>query len=156
MIAFHIDPRYRSLHLESALKEAAETALRHEGERAGAELSLVIATDAQLQKLNRDFRGENRATDVLSFPSDENDKETGRRYLGDVVISLPRARAQAKATGHPLKVELQLLTVHGILHLFGHDHAVPGERTRMWAAQDEILRQLGLSIKSTKAEAPHI
>ncbi len=153
MITFNIDPRYQKLKIENLLRKAAEAALKHEGVPIDADLSLAVAGDAQMKKLNNQFRNENQATDVLSFPTDEQDAESGRGYLGDVIISLPRARAQAKAAGHPLQAELQLLAVHGILHLLGHDHATNAERQRMWAAQDEILNGLGLSIQSTQAEA---
>jgi probable rRNA maturation factor len=114
---------------------------------------LVLTNDAQIQKLNRRFRGEDHVTDVLSFPEDEPDLETGQRYLGDVVISLQRARAQAKAGGHSLQAELQLLAVHGVLHLLGFDHGEAAEREAMWAAQDKILTALGSPLRSVEAEA---
>jgi probable rRNA maturation factor len=155
MIAVSIYPRYQDLKIQKLLKNAAEATLAHEGVSADADLSLAIAGDAQLKKLNRQFRDEDHATDVLSFPSGVQDIESGRRYFGDVIISLPRARAQAKAAGHPLQAELQLLAVHGVLHLLGYDHATAAERERMWAAQDEILNGLGLSIRSTQAEILH-
>jgi probable rRNA maturation factor len=70
----------------------------------------------------------------------------GAGYLGDIVISLPRARHQASAAGHSLNDELQLLVVHGVLHLLGHDHDTPNRKKKMWAVQDEILRNLGVRI----------
>jgi probable rRNA maturation factor len=72
------------------------------------------------------------------------DPETGARYIGDILISIPRAQAQADAAGHPLEAEVQLLVVHGVLHLIGHDHAEAEDKARMWKAQTEILKQLGL------------
>jgi probable rRNA maturation factor len=81
---------------------------------------------------------------VLSFPASETDPETGARYLGDILISLPRAQTQADAAGHSLEAEVQLLVVHGVLHLIGHDHAETEEKARMWKAQAEILENLGL------------
>jgi probable rRNA maturation factor len=69
-------------------------------------------------------------------------------YLGDIAISLPRATAQAEAAGHPVAAELQLLTVHGVLHLLGHDHAEPEEKAAMWAAQAAVLATLGVTLKS--------
>ncbi len=155
MIFCNIDARYKNLKLDHLLMAAAKTALQHEAAPADAELTLVITGDARLRELNQQFRDEAKPTDVLSFPSEEKDLESGHRYLGDVVISLPRARAQAKAAGHPLQVELQLLTVHGILHLLGHDHGSAQEKALMWAAQDAILKNLGLSIRSLMAEALH-
>ena len=110
-----------------------------------ADLTLVLTGDSQVQTLNRDFLGQDAPTDVLSFPADEPDPETGRRYLGDVVISLPRAAEQAREGGHAVESEMQLLVVHGVLHLLGHDHAEVGEKERMWAAQARALERLGIS-----------
>lgn len=153
MISLRIDPAYKALDLEQILQDAAAAALHQQGLTAEIELTLVLTSDAQVQKLNRRFRGENLPTDVLSFPEDENDPENGQRYLGDVVISLPRARAQAETGGHSLQAELQLLAVHGVLHLLGHDHADEAQRGAMWAAQDATLAALGSSLRSVEAEA---
>jgi probable rRNA maturation factor len=86
---------------------------------------------------------------VLSFPASETDgseidPETGARYIGDIIISVPYAARGAAKAGHPLEAELQLLVVHGVLHLLGHDHAKPREKAKMWKAQAEILESLGL------------
>lgn len=131
---------------ESLIERAASTALAHSAseEAPGAGLSVVLADDARLQALNREYLGIDAPTDVLSFPASETDPETGGRYLGDILISVPRARAQAEAAGHPLESELQLLVVHGVLHLLGHDHAQAEDKARMWKAQAEILERLGL------------
>jgi probable rRNA maturation factor len=110
-----------------------------------ADLSIVLVENARIQDLNRDFLGHDAPTDVLSFPADEPDPETGRRYLGDVVISLKRATEQAEERGHAVEAEMQLLVVHGVLHLLGHDHAGVDEKNRMWAAQIEALERLGVS-----------
>ena len=124
------------------IRAAARAALEHEAAPAPGALTILLADDGALQGLNRDHLGHNQPTDVLSFPSGETDPETGARYFGDIAISLPRARAQAEAGGHPVTAEVQLLVVHGVLHLLGHDHAKAKEKARMWAAQAEILRQL--------------
>jgi probable rRNA maturation factor len=139
------------IHLESEfpfpqnlLERAANAALAHESESLESELSIVLTDDARLQQLNRDYLGIDAPTDVLSFPASETDPETGARYIGDILISMPRAQAQAETAGHPLESEVQLLVVHGVLHLLGHDHAQPEEKARMWTAQAEILETLGL------------
>ena len=126
------------------LERAARAALDLSG-APDADLTLVLTGDSQIQALNRDFLGKDAPTDVLSFPADESDPETGRRYLGDVVISLPRATEQAGERGHTVEAEVQLLVVHGVLHLLGHDHAGAEEKARMWAAQAEVLERLGVS-----------
>lgn len=126
------------------LEGAARAALEHQSESPDSELTIVLTDDVRLQELNREYLGIDEPTDVLSFPASETDPETGARYLGDILISIPRAKGQAAAAGHPLESEMQLLVVHGVLHLLGHDHAHAEEKSRMWKAQSEILTQLGL------------
>lgn len=106
-------------------------------------LTLVLTGDEAIQELNRQYLGVDSPTDVLSFPAGEVDPETQEFYLGDVILSYPRAQAQAAAAGHPLEAELQLLTVHGVLHLLGYDHAEREEKDQMWSEQDQILTALG-------------
>lgn len=129
---------------EDLLKRAAQAALDHESQTSESDLSIVLTDDARLHQLNQEYLGIDAPTDVLSFPASETDPETGAPYLGDILISMPRAQAQANAAGHPLESEVQLLVVHGVLHLLGHDHAQPEEKARMWKAQAESLERLGL------------
>lgn len=129
---------------QDVLERAAHAALEHESESLDCELSIVLSDDARLQELNREYLGIDAPTDVLSFPASETDPETGARYIGDILISIPRAQSQAAAAGHALESEVQLLVVHGVLHLLGHDHAEPAEKARMWKAQADILESLGL------------
>jgi probable rRNA maturation factor len=112
---------------------------------SSVDMTIVLTDDAQLQELNRDYLGVDAPTDVLSFPASEADPETGAPYLGDILISIPRAKQQAEAAGHSVEAEVQLLVVHGTLHLLGHDHASAGEKARMWKAQAEVMSGLGLS-----------
>lgn len=130
---------------EDLLERAANTALEHQSHALDAELSIILTNDSRLQELNLNYLGVDAPTDVLSFPASETDPDTGARYIGDVLISIPRAQAQAEAAGHPLEAEVQLLVVHGVLHLLGHDHAQAEEKARMWKAQAEILERLGLA-----------
>jgi probable rRNA maturation factor len=99
-----------------------------------------------LHHLNRDYLGVDAPTDVLSFPASETDPETGRRYLGDILLSVSRAETQASAAGHPLVDEARLLVVHGVLHLLGHDHAEVDEKAKMWKVQGEVLEMLGVKV----------
>ena len=126
------------------LERAAQAALKHQRQSPKANLSIVLTDNRRLRQLNRDYLGIDAPTDVLSFPASETDPETGAPYIGDILISLPRAEVQAQAAGHSLDWEVQLLVVHGILHLLGHDHATADEKARMWKAQAEILERLGL------------
>jgi len=126
------------------LERAANAALEKQSESLDSELTIVLTDDSKIQELNRDYLGIDAPTDVLSFPASETDPETGARYIGDIVISMPYAAKSAKKAGHPLESEVQLLVVHGVLHLLGHDHAKVREKAKMWKAQAEILKSLGL------------
>ncbi len=128
------------------MEKAAQAVLDLSGVPDG-DVTIALVDDVRIQGLNRDFLGHDTPTDVLSFPADEPDPETGRRYLGDVAISFARAAEQAGERGHTVEDELQLLVVHGVLHLLGHDHAGAGEKGRMWAAQTRVLERLGVSPK---------
>lgn len=139
----HIDNQQN--FLETALLErAARLTLELEPDSAEADITIVLTDDSQLHELNREFLGVDAPTDVLSFPASESDPETGAAYLGDILISVPRAAQQAQAAGHPVEAEVQLLVVHGVLHLLGHDHAEAEEKARMWAEQAKVLERLGL------------
>ncbi len=144
MISIEIIPELRRMVKPVDLEHAAETTLQQQS-TPDADLSLVLTNDERIQVLNRTYLSKDSPTDVLAFPASETDPETGRRYLGDVIISVPRAEAQSKVEGHTLKEELSLLVVHGVLHLLGFDHGGKEERTRMWAAQARILSLLGIS-----------
>lgn len=145
----HVQQKEKVLHsIAAALRTAVTVTLRHEKRKAPVEVTLLLTDDDQLKALNKEYRGIDKPTDVLSFeagdtmPGMDNDDP----YLGDIVISVPMAERQAKQGGHSLKAELQLLTVHGTLHLLGFDHEEPEEKDRMWWTQASILAQLGAEI----------
>lgn len=102
-------------------------------EKLKVDLTVYITTDSEIRLLNRKFHAMNAPTDVLSFPSYD------RTYLGDIVLSYDRARVQARAVGWRIADELDLLALHGLLHLAGYDDAKPRARARMWKRQEEIL-----------------
>jgi probable rRNA maturation factor len=137
------DPLARAL-----LESAAQRTLQHAAPQREADLSLALSDDKQIQRLNRQFLDIDAPTDVLAFPSSEIDPDSQVEYLGDVIISYPRALAQSTAGGHSIKDELCLLVVHGVLHLLGYDHSNEQEKAAMWAQQDHILALLGCKITS--------
>ncbi len=145
MINLQIDDVFSEEGLESGVITAAEVTLQLEQKGPTEfDLAIVITGDEQVRRLNRKFRGINAATDVLSFPNDEDDPDTNRRNLGDIIISYPRAVEQALARqGSPLS-EIQLLVVHGILHLLGYDHADADQKQQMWSTQLKALKELNL------------
>jgi len=142
VINFETNPKLKTEFDLDLLERAALTTLTNQD--AEGDISIVLTDDSQLQQLNRDFLGIDTPTDVLSFPASETDPETGRRYLGDILVSVSRAEDQAGAAGHALEDEVQLLIVHGTLHLLGHDHAEAEEKDRMWKAQAEVMARIGL------------
>ncbi len=121
---------------EKLLLRVAEFALTHEGHQAG-ELSIALVDDEDMQRLNSEYRGLGETTDVLSFPLGEDD-------FGEIIISWPRAKEQAREFGHSLDRELGFLLVHGILHLLGYDHQQEDEREIMRGKEEEILSRLVL------------
>lgn len=131
------------------LRQTALATLIHQ-EVPSVEVAIVITDDESLQELNRRFRGIDAPTDVLAFPNETRGPFVSApgfpRYLGDIAISYPRAVEQAAEAGHSVQAELQLLIVHGVLHLLGHDDQSEPERSRMWAAQEAILKALGVSV----------
>lgn len=98
------------------------TLARLEPAAPGASIGVCLVGDRTMRRLNREWRGKDRTTDVLSFPAGETALPEGGRHLGDVVISVDRARSQARERGHPLSRELRVLLAHGYLHLLGYDH----------------------------------
>ncbi len=109
---------------------------------------MVIADDELLQRFNRQYRGIDAPTDVLSFPQYDDpgsvDWCSEAPVFGDVVVSLERALAQADEYGHPLERELGFLVAHGVLHLLGYDHQTAEDERRMMSRTEEILEPLGL------------
>ena len=143
MIATQIDENITTTGLSTEqIEQAARAVLHHEQADPAADISIVLAGDEQLRALNLQFMGIDAPTDVLSFPADLVDPDSGTAYLGDIVISVERAAAQAAAQGHSLAAEILLLVVHGVLHLLGHDHAEPEEKARMWTAQATVILQV--------------
>ncbi len=113
----------------AALEGFAKAAQR--AARLRGEVSILITSSAQIRKLNRDFRGKDKPTDVLSFPSE------AKGIAGDIAISAQIARQQAAALGHSVANELKILILHGMLHLAGHDHESDGGEM---AGQERKLR----------------
>jgi probable rRNA maturation factor len=135
----------------SVVEQAASLVLQMHELQGPSEVVIVISDDEALEALNRRFRGVPRPTDVLSFQNDTRGPFAGGsadypEYLGDVVISIDRARDQAVDAGGTLTQELQLLTVHGVLHLLGYDHETESDKAAMWNVQRTALRALGADI----------
>lgn len=131
--------------IETALESATE-----QEELPPVEVSVTFVDNDTIRELNREYRGIDRPTDVLSFPLWEPneewiiDEEEEFVPLGDIVISIPKAKEQAEEYGHSLKREIGFLAVHGFLHLLGYDHETVDEEKEMFKRQEEILDHIGL------------
>lgn len=111
-----------------------------------AEVSVMLTDDATVQALNREYRHQDRPTDVLSFAQREGEPLAGSEaMLGDIVLSVERARWQAEEYGHSIAREVGFLAVHGTLHLLGWDHQDPETERAMMAKTETILATLGLA-----------
>ncbi len=149
-----------SFACQSLAEQVAEAALDEIGCPYEAEVNLLLTMNAEIRDMNREFRGLDQATDVLSFPMIEYEApgnfsfleeredcfhpETGELILGDIVISKEKVLAQAEEFGHTPKREFAFLIAHSVLHLSGYDHIENGERIRMEMLQKKILEKLNI------------
>lgn len=106
------------------------------GVRGSREISIAFVSGREIKKLNRTFRGKDKVTDVLSF---------GEGGEGEVLICYKQARKQAAMMGHSVRHEVIFLIVHGVLHLFGHDHGTKAQQKKMFTLQTRILEKLGIN-----------
>jgi probable rRNA maturation factor len=140
------DRRWQAVtNLERLVHEAASAAADASG-RPGldaAELSIVLADDTAIRRLNREYRGKDRATNVLSFPAPAT--VAGIRMLGDIVIAFETVAAEAADEGKGLSDHVRHLVVHGVLHLLGFDHETDADAERMEALEIGILAALGVA-----------
>ena len=138
--------------ISAIIKKAIDATLSAEGVTAACEINVLVTDDKGIRAINSASRNIDKATDVLSFPmfqlipgnppsdwSEYLDPETGMCPLGDMCISLERARAQAKEFGHSVKREVGYLTIHSMLHLLGYDHLDEGEMKRQMRAREEAI-----------------
>lgn len=122
---------------QTLIKHAIEKTLAFLG-KSEMDITLRLTSDGELRQMNQTFRGLAKTTDVLAFNQDTIDPETGRLYLGDIIISVDRALQQAPGNDHSLDEECAFLAIHGTLHLLGYDHYEPKEQQEMWQLQDKI------------------
>jgi probable rRNA maturation factor len=145
-----------SYKLKMLVRRAVEATLDYEQFGNAAEVSVTFTDNEGIHALNKKFRGVDRPTDVLSFPLFDYEGETEEPpvdeligMLGDIVISLEQAAAQAERFGHSFEREVAFLTVHSMLHLLGYDHETGEEDERdMRARQSAIMEEMGLAVKS--------
>ena len=135
--------------LLAKVREVVEASIEYEGIEATCEISLVFVDNAQIHDMNKNYRGKDKATDVLSFPQ-YDDLSNMENYpeelaLGDIVISLERAIEQAEDFGHSLEREVCFLTAHSMFHLFGYDHDTDENTKEMRKREEAVLEKLGIT-----------
>lgn len=147
---------------EALLRLCADAAGRTEGVKVETAAFVRIVDDGEIRRINREQRGKDASTDVLSFPTvrypagrtaggceallrREYDPETGACLLGDVIISMDHVRAQAREYGHSERREAGYLLVHGLFHLMGYDHMTDEDKPRMRAMEEKTLSAIGLT-----------
>ncbi|MCR6544029.1 rRNA maturation RNase YbeY [Dehalobacterium formicoaceticum] len=139
--------------MEKLLSDVVAEVLKAEAEHMEWEVSILLVDDREISSLNRNYRGIDRPTDVLSFAMEEDLAGVDlpefivpedNPILGDIVISVETAQRQGEEYGHSLEREMGFLTVHGMLHLLGYDHETEDERTEMRGKEEKVLLKLGL------------
>lgn len=141
---YEINDNYQVDFKYSYLKKVIKRALKHE-KVENAYFSIIFVNEEEIKKINKEYRGIDKVTDVISFAL-EDSKDTinnDLRILGDIYICIPRMLEQAKNYGHSIKRELSFLTIHGLLHLLGYDHMEKEDEKEMFALQELILNEEG-------------
>ncbi|MFT0800123.1 rRNA maturation RNase YbeY [Bacillus swezeyi] len=137
------------------IEKLLQFAAKEENVADQAEVSVTIVTNEEIQQINKEYRGKDYPTDVISFALEEDGEGEVEIIgadmpivLGDIIISADKAKEQAEEYGHSLMRELGFLTVHGFLHLLGYDHLTEEEEKEMFTKQKELLNRYGLSRSS--------
>lgn len=145
----HIQDDYGAAHFPTAhVRDAICWVLTRHQIEPGTGLTLVNSSDEHVQALNKQYRGINAPTDVLSFPAAPLPEEMAEApYLGDLIVAYPYTKRHAEEAGHNPDDEFVLLAIHGTLHLLGYDHDTPENQTAMWTEQGEALGAFGINIE---------
>lgn len=153
MIAIDFMDETESLNQQELdfVQKILEHAAKEEG-MGQSEVSVTFVTNEMIRDINREYRGKDQPTDVISFAMEELGEgetaiigSTEPRMLGDIIISLDRTKEQAADYGHSFERELGFLAVHGFLHLLGYDHMTEEDEKKMFSRQEEILISLGIT-----------
>lgn len=137
---YHVDFKY------NYLKKVIKRTLKLE-QALNSTLSIIFVDEKEIRRINKEYRGIDKITDVISFAFEDNATlvYNNIRVLGDIYICIPRMLNQANDYGHSIKRELSFLTVHGLLHLLGYDHLTKDEEEKMFKKQELILNAEGIT-----------
>lgn len=155
IVTIDVDEPFAAEIDRDAIERLVDHVLSGEGVNEPIEVSLWITTEDELHQLNKQYRGVDRSTDVLSFGADTGIDQPPfvaapdqPRYLGDLAISYPHVMEQAEEYGHSRQRELSYLVTHGLLHLLGYDHEQPDDARRMRGREEALLGALGITRES--------
>ena len=144
----YIDNRQDKVKLEDGIEEIIENVVKEvldlEEESLDCEVSLSFVDNGEIRELNREYRGVDKETDVLSFPMEDEFFQEGPTLLGDIIISLEKALEQSQDFGHSLHREIAYLTAHSMFHLLGYDHMEEDEKGIMRTKEKEVMKRLGI------------
>ena len=147
----NLSPEKISYKLKMLVRKSILATLEYEDVEADCEVSVTFIDNEGIRALNKEYRNIDRATDVLSFPLinyDEGEELEGEVMLGDIVLSIERAREQAEEFGHSFERECAFLCAHSTLHLLGYDHEISeADDADMRRRQSEIMKKMGLEVK---------
>ena len=157
-LGIQIDKRFQEFLREEFLRQAVECSLSTQNIGPEVEMGLLITDDETVRGLNKEYRGIDETTDVLSFALTEGGADTdspvfvtppdGLLHLGEVIVSYPRAAKQARENHHAIEKEVALLVIHGTLHLLGHEHHEPTREQKIRALQERILSEVESNLRS--------
>jgi probable rRNA maturation factor len=145
MIFINVSPGYKGFLNKSILRKTAQLVLNNIADAHTYDVTIAVVNNKTIQELNNKYRSQDKPTDVLTFGFRDQNPENENTYLGDIIISYETAQDHSASSSHSTEEELQLLTVHGMLHLLDYGHENNKDKQIMWQAQSEILNKLGLS-----------
>lgn len=144
----YIDNRQEKIEIENEISDIIEKVIKevltYEDKSLDCEVSVSFVDNEEIKELNKEYRGVDKETDVLSFPMEDEFFVGGPILLGDIIISVEKAYEQAEDFGHSLFREIAYLTAHSMFHLLGYDHMEEKEKTIMREKEKEIMKRLGI------------
>jgi len=152
MISIHVrNPYIRKVSKKRIIQVVKQTLIDQQQDES-IDLSILVCSDLEITNLNKMYRQIDQPTDVLSFTNNEIDPETNSRILGDIVVSFDTAYSQAQQAKNDLQTEIDMLIIHGVLHLLGFDHDDVTNKSIMWKNQYKLHKKLGIIVNSLPGE----
>lgn len=152
MISIHVRKPYIRKVSKKRIIHVVKQTLIDQQQDESFDLSILVCSDMEITTYNKMYRQIDQPTDVLSFTNNEIDPETNSRILGDIVVSFDTAYSQAQQAKNDLQTEIDMLIIHGVLHLLGFDHDDVTNKSIMWKNQYKLHKKLGIIVNSLPGE----